>query len=369
MEVKKIVSDLVKFKTSHNNPEEIKKCLSYCESLFVNKINAKTVFVNKYSSEGIPSIVLSNAKGTDFDVILLGHIDTVEGPDKLFIPKIEDDKLYGRGTMDMKAFVGTSLVTFDKITNNDTDLKIALMIVSDEELGGTFGANYLINKIGYKAKVVLVPDDGEKINQIVSHSKNILSLKFTAKGIEAHGCRPWDGVNAIEKNIETFQNLKKLFPDTTGLHEEQWIDSINLGKISGGTASNEVPAKSEMEINIRWTEKTTRKEMLSKIESSLVEGVSYEILMDAEGIFVDFENEYVKTYINTMEKYLNQKVQYLKSGGGTDGRYFHYKGMTVITHQGTGGEPQGENEYVEINSLYKLIDIQVNFIATLKNKR
>ncbi len=367
MKIEEIVSNLVSFKTSHDKPQEIDNCLSYCKNFFKEKIDNGTIFSKKYLNKGIPSLVLSNATNTDFDIILLGHIDTVEGSDELFEPKIKDGKIYGRGTMDMKAFVGTNIVTFDIITDNPTNIKIALIIVSDEELGGEFGANYLVNKIGYKAKVVLVPDDGEKINQIVSHSKNILSIRFTAKGVEAHGCRPWDGDNAIEKNIKTYQNLKKQFPITDGLHEEQWINSINLGKISGGTASNEVPGNSEMEINIRWTAEMTREEMLLKIDNSLEDNVTYEILMDAEGVFINFDNKYIKKYITTMESYLNKKVTYLKSGGGTDGRFFHYKDMTVIMHQGTGGEPQGENEYVEIKSLYELVEIQTKFIEKLKS--
>ena len=365
MEIEKIVSDLVSFKSSHNNPREIEKCLDYCENFFETEIDSRKVFVEKYSVEGVKSIVLSNKEGKDFDVILLGHIDTVDGDDELFNAKIKDGKIYGRGTMDMKAFVATSLVTFQKVVNEQVDVKIALMIVSDEELGGIYGANYLVNEANYRAQVVLVPDDGEGINQIVSHSKNILSLKFSAKGTEAHGCVPWEGENSIEKNIETYQNLKKLFPETTDLKGEQWIDTINLGKISGGTASNEVPGFSEMEINIRWTEQTSKEQMLKKIESCLVPGVSYEVLMDAEGSFIDFENNYVKTYIDTIEEYTGEKVKFLKSGGGTDGRYFHYKNMPVILHQGSGGAPQGENEFVNIKSLYELVDIQFNFIKKI----
>jgi acetylornithine deacetylase/succinyl-diaminopimelate desuccinylase-like protein len=54
--------------------------------------------------------------------------------------------------------------------------------------------------------------------------------------------------------------------------------------------------------------------------------------------------------------------------GATDGRYFANNGMRVIVHQGTGGGIQGEAEWVDINSLYQLIEVQSEFIKRLAIK-
>jgi len=369
MNIEKIVTDLISFKTSHNNPKEIKSCLKYCKDLFKNEEKENKIFIKEYSKNNIDSLVISNTNDKDLDVILLGHIDTVDGPDELFEAKIKNGFLYGRGSMDMKAFVGTNLVVLKEIITKKIPLKIAVFVVSDEELGGEFGAKFLVNEIGYTAsKTVLVPDDGEKITQIVSKSKSIMSLKFKAIGKEAHGCMPWDGENAIEKNIKVYNNLKKYFSIPDGITGEQWINTINLGIMNGGTASNEVPGESEMQINIRWVDMVSKKEIIDLIEKSLVDGVSYEIIMDAQGTVLDLENEYTKEYISSIKEITKKDVAFLKSGGGTDGRYFYYNGMNVITHQGTGGDFQGENENVEIKSLYDLVNIQLNFLKKISKK-
>ena len=365
--IEELVSELIKFKTCQKNPEEIKRCLDFCKDFFSEEVVDGKVFIKEYKKNGVPSIVIANNPDKHLDVLLLGHIDTVDGPDELFEPKIVDGKLFGRGSMDMKAFVATSMVVLKKVLNQDisNDLSIGVIIVSDEELGGEYGAKYLVEEIGYSAKVVLVPDDGEKINQVVSHSKSIMNVEFFAKGREAHGCTPWEGENAIEKNIITYKNLKKKFPDTDGLKGEQWINTINLGILSGGTASNEVPGESRMVINIRWTDKTSKEDIINIINKSVVSGVNYKISFEAKGIELDKENNFSKLYFDSIKTITGKDVEFLKSGGGTDGRYFSYAGMNVITHQGSGGDCQGENEFVDIDSLYKLVDIQIDFFKKI----
>jgi len=119
MNIEKIVTDLISFKTSHNNPKEIKSCLKYCKDLFENEEKENKIFIKEYSKNNIDSLVISNTNDKDLDVILLGHIDTVDGPDELFEAKIKNGFLYGRGSMDMKAFVGTNLVVLKEIIANN----------------------------------------------------------------------------------------------------------------------------------------------------------------------------------------------------------------------------------------------------------
>ncbi len=366
MNISDIVSDLVSFRSTHNNPQGMRDCLEYCEKFFSSDKKSGKAYIQKYNNRGVQSLVIGNAPGKKFDVIMLGHIDTVDGEDRMFHATVRDGKIFGRGIADMKAFVATSMMVLQDALRENIDKKVALMIVSDEELGGVYGTKYLVEKVGYRAKAVLVPDDGEKINQIVIASKNILSLKFTAKGKEAHGCRPWDGKNAILMLWETFRNLSEYFPNNGNLRGTQWVNSLNLGTIKGGTASNEVAGSAEMEVNIRFTEQNTKDEVLNWVDKALVAGVNYEVTVWAEGVFTDLNNQYVKNYLEIMKDVLGCEISFLKSGGGTDGRYFAYQGIPVITHQGTGYDSQGCNENVSIESLFQLMEIQSRFIRSVQ---
>ncbi len=354
-----LAQKLVQFKTTQGRPSEMDACLRFCEKQF----DTRQAEISKYEKDGNKSLIIANTGGIEFDVLLVGHIDTVEGRDELFQGVLSDGRLYGRGSMDMKAFVATSIRVLQAVLDAKMDIRVGLMIVTDEELGGINGAKYLVEEIGLHARVVLVPDDGEVIDQVVSHTKSILHAKVKAKGLEAHGNRPWDGISAIDLIIEAKNNLEKCFPDVRGLKGTQWIESINVGKIKGGTATNEVSGYAEMDVDIRYTEAYQKEDIIERINKSLPENVSYEEVMFSSGVILDKKNDDVKMYFNSIRKVLGSEPRFLQSGGGTDGRYFASRGMTVIAHQGTGGNTQGDREYVEVDSLEKLIEIHLNFIG------
>ncbi|PIR03522.1 MAG: hypothetical protein COV59_05005 [Candidatus Magasanikbacteria bacterium CG11_big_fil_rev_8_21_14_0_20_39_34] len=359
MEVAALAKKLIQFETTHEKPDQIQECLNFCKSY----LDGFPVIIKEFVSEGIPSIVIQTKDTTDVDVLLLGHIDTIPGPDELFEGKEKDGKLYGRGSLDMKAFVATSLQVLRELLEEGYLGNIALAIVSDEELGGKNGANYLVNTIGYNAKVVLVPDDGERIENIVTETKHILHLEFFAKGKEAHGCQPWFGKNAILDLIKTYKNLETHFEECLSAKDEQWVNTINLGMIEGGVATNEVPSSAKMSVDIRFTKNTSKEQMIHFIEQSCEKDVHYKIRMEGFPTILEEEDPFLKSYAQLVIEEIGRPVTFLKSGGGTDGRYFAEKGMKVLVHQSNGGNCQAEDEYVEVDGLSRLVNIQKKFIV------
>jgi len=353
-----LAQKLIQFESTHERPDEIQACLDFCKSYF----EGLPVFIKEYISEGIPSMVIHTKDTLDVDVLLLGHIDTIPGPKNLFEGKIQEGRLYGRGSLDMKAFVATSLQVVKELLVLGYKGNIAVAIVSDEELGGKNGANYLVNTIGYTAKVVLIPDDGERIENIVTETKHILHLDFFSKGKEAHGCQPWFGENAILALLSTYKNLEKHFQDCIEAEDEQWVNTINLGTIEGGVATNEVPAEAKMSVDIRFTKDTTKEEMLECIKNACAKNVEFSIRMEGFPTILKENNSLLLSYAKSVETEIGKKIQCIKSGGGTDGRYFAERGMKVIVHQGGGGNCQAEDEYVEVDELIQLVNIQKRFI-------
>ena len=56
-----------------------------------------------------PVIYISNNDSMTQDALVLGHIDVVKAADGMFAPKIEDGRMYGRGTLDMKSFAAVAM--------------------------------------------------------------------------------------------------------------------------------------------------------------------------------------------------------------------------------------------------------------------
>ncbi len=358
MDMQTLAQKLVQFESTHERPDQIDRCLDFC----VEQFTGLSVSIERYRFEEHPMTVISNVPGREFDVLILGHIDTVPGKPELFEGNIRDGKLIGRGTLDMKAFVATSITLLQELIREKFSGSVALAIVSDEELGGTFGAKRLVNELGYRAKVILVPDDGESIQKINNATKHILQLRFKANGKESHAARPWNGINAIDLLLETYQKLRTRFPAFTSIPTDDWVSTLSLGRISGGTATNEVAGTAEMHIDIRFVAPLTRTAVVHEIEASLVPGVTYEIVMEGYPTNLDRTHPYFQSYAQAIETVTRKPAEERRSGGGTDGRYFAEKGMPVIVHQGTGGLCQTDEEHIVLDTLPELVAIQKRFV-------
>ncbi len=358
MDIKTLAQRLVQFESTHEKAAEIDRCLDFC----IEQFSGLPVSIERYRFDGHPMVVISNHPGKLFDVLILGHVDTVPGRPELFAGRIQNGKLYGRGTLDMKVFVATSIALLRELVTEQFPGSVSLAIVSDEELGGTFGAKQLVEKLGYQAKVVLVPDDGESIQKINNATKHILQLRFKATGKESHAARPWNGINALDLLIKTYQNLRVRFPDFNTVPENDWVSTMNLGLLSGGTATNEVAGTAEMMIDIRFVAPLTREQVLDDINRSLTPNTTYEIVMEGYPTNLDPAHPYFQSYAKAIAAVTGSPAEERRSGGGTDGRYFAARGMPTIVHQGTGGFCQTDEEHVVLQTLPQLVAIQKRFI-------
>lgn len=364
MNLIELTKKIISFQSHHENGEQLKACLDFCSEFF----NDKGLIQKRYSSNGVESLVISTHDTIEPNVLLLGHIDVIPAPAEYFNPKVEDDRLYGIGSLDMKAFVATSMMLMKETSNINPNLKIALAIVTDEESGGHNGTQYLAETIGYKPDVVLVPDDGEDINNLVVETKHILQIRLTSKGKASHACQPWYGSNAIDGLLDTYAKFKKMLPENINIQPEQgeWVSTVNAGVIKGGIAVNEVPDDASMDMDIRLVSPMAKQDIVNILEQISSKNISYEITSEGYPTNLDINNPIIKTYYDSITAVIGSKVNLFKSGGGTDGRYFSALGIPVIVHQGSGGNCQSYDEYISISSQKQLLEIQKNFLKNLK---
>lgn len=132
-------------------------------------------------------------------IILNGHVDVVSAASESFSPRIEEGKLFGRGSYDMLGSVSAMMHAIVDLSKMDLQVKIMLCIVPDEERGGFDGTAYLVEQ-GYRGDIAIC---GEPTNfKIAVQAKGVLQLKMEISGIAAHGSRPWLGENAIHKAMK-----------------------------------------------------------------------------------------------------------------------------------------------------------------------
>lgn len=359
--MKKLLEKLITFQSDKNHPQEIQKCFDFV----VNYLKNTGLKVKTYSSNKIPSLIAAHKPKKHYQYILCGHLDVVPAnyPDA-YKTIIKGNRLYGRGTADMKGVVAAMIKLMSAIANikmlSKKEIDVALMLTSDEEVGGLNGVNYLVNKIGYSCDCAIIPDGGKDFKLVLTE-KGGVHVKITAKGKAAHGSRPWMGDNAIEKLINVYQKIQKNMPKID--YKNLWIPTVNLGKLNGGDATNKVPSFAKMNLDIRYPRETQGKKILQLIKKSVnkFKGVSYEVLIKVSVMTTSKNNKYIQKILNIAKKQkINLKLH--KAHGASDGRFFSAKDIPVIMFRPVGSESHVDNEWIDLKSLQKFYQILKDFL-------
>lgn len=365
MDIIKTTQDLMRFKSETGNIGEINKIIAYIENIFA-KTDAKiTVF---RQVESAPIIFISNTDSEDFDALILGHIDVVAAPDEMFEPRIENNKMYGRGSLDMKSFAAAALNSMEYVLQHNLPIKFGVILSSDEEKGSRGTEAFLAAHPNMKAKIVLDNDVGGDITKLIVKCKNPVFVKLIAQGEAAHGSRPWDGIDANEIMLQTISNLRKIYPyySKNGVTpDEKWIDTLHVAKIKGGEVANVICNYCEALCDIRLTENSSLEKLQENLNKCMVKGVEYRIVSSSTPVVMNENNPYILDYKHFAEQILGKKLSFEYEGGATDSRAFAVRGSTVIMHSGSGDGMHAENEYVETDSVLQIADIQIKFLEKL----
>ena len=194
-EIVRLTKDLIRFKSTYDNPEEINRCANFIEDY----LKKHGIGYRRLNYENIPSVLVA-PQGKSVPVILMSHIDVVEAPEELFEPYEKDGMLYGRGSLDDKYAVALSLVLLkenlhrlQKQGGGQNDLPFGILITGDEEVGGANGALKALTRVEADFCIAL---DGGGVETIIIKEKGIVHLKLISRGESAHAARPWLGTNS-----------------------------------------------------------------------------------------------------------------------------------------------------------------------------
>ncbi|WEL23508.1 M20 family metallopeptidase [Candidatus Nanohalovita haloferacivicina] len=351
-EILELTKDLVSFKSTNDNLEEINNCLNFIEDYF----SGPEFEVFRHESEGIPSMVVTFGEENP-DLMLHGHIDVIEAPDEMFETNIEDGKLYGRGTGDMKAGVAALMQVMKDL--KDEKPSVGLMIVSDEEVGGFNGAGHLFGEhYSPEFAVSAEPNNIEGYLDIIADQKGILQLKVSTEGLSAHGSRPWNGENAAESFMEKWPEIKNLFED----HQdgEKWVTTVNLGKVRAGESTNKVPEKAEAWLDIRTAREYPNEEVIEDIRG--IEGLSVDqVNLDESMLSTAHDNKFIQALKSSAEGF-EDECRVSRKEPGSDMRYLTENGIPAVVFGPEGYNAHSPDEYAVIDSFGDYYSIMMDFV-------
>ncbi len=247
----KILSDLIAFKTVSG--EDNNQLINYCDEI-LKKFGAtsfKTFDKDKKRVNLFATLKTKKPNGKA-PIIFSGHTDVVPvskgWSTDPFKVAIKDDKLYGRGSCDMKGFIACALAYAPIFSKSKLDRDIHFSFTFDEETACK-GAPILIEELkkrGIKKGICIV---GEPTNmKIIDAHKGCYEYTTYFEGLAGHSSQPHKGVSAVEyagryvnKLIELRQKLKDRAPKNSIFDPP--YSTLQIGGIFGGIAHNVIADK------------------------------------------------------------------------------------------------------------------------------
>jgi len=246
-ETLKILSDLIKFQTVSGTSNL--KLIEYCEKKLdkLGAISFKT-FHNSKQQANLFSTINGKKKLDGRGIILSGHTDVVPASAKEwssdpFVAREKDNKIYGRGSCDMKGFIACALALAPFFASQNLKKPIHFSFTYDEETACQ-GAPIMLKELkkrNVKCSICIVGEP-TSMKAIQAHKGcSEYSTYFT--GLAGHGSAPDKGVNAVEyasryinKLMELREELKKRVPKNSVFTPP--YSTIQIGGIKGGLARN-----------------------------------------------------------------------------------------------------------------------------------
>jgi acetylornithine deacetylase len=194
------------------------------------------------ATPGRPSVIArARGSGGGRALLLCGHLDTVniDGMTDPLTPRIDGDRLYGRGAYDMKAGVAAALVAAREAAELALRGDVVVAAVADEE-HASLGVQEALHSLAADAAIVTEPTEMELV---VAH-KGFVWAEIEVTGVAAHGSRPHLGVDAIVKMGPVLSGLAAL-DEALGerTHPLLGRGSVHASVIEGGVELSSYPGR------------------------------------------------------------------------------------------------------------------------------
>ena len=260
----KILKDLISFKTisGENNSSLINYCEDILESCGASSFK---VFDKDKKRVNLFATLKARKSNGKKPIILSGHTDVVPvskgWSTDPFVAEIIEDKLYGRGSCDMKGFLACSLAYAEVFSKSDLSRDIHFSLTFDEETA-CVGAPLLIKELK-KRKItdcICIVGEPTKMKIIDSH-KACYEYTTFFEGLAGHSSKPDEGVSAVEYASKYVNRLMTLRNDLISREPKNSVftppySTLSIGGIFGGIAHNVIADK----CHVNWETRPVNKE-------------------------------------------------------------------------------------------------------------
>jgi succinyl-diaminopimelate desuccinylase len=324
-------------------------------------LEARDVEVTGTTHNGRPVLAATVGAQTDPTVVFHSHLDVVPGRPEQFTPRVEGDRLFGRGAYDMKGGLAGMMCAVRDLVGQE-EVRVHFVCVCDEESEDIEqrASDFLVEQ-GYTGDFAITGEPTDL--HIGVQAKGVLAMRIEVGGRAAHGSTPWAGDNAVLKALDVFRQIEALpfARETSDLFDRP---SINLGRILGGDALNKVPDVCVIDIDVRYLPGQDAEQILGAIRD----------LRDAEvtkvfrraPVIVERENPFVQTLGKAIAA-IAPVAERISVGrdGASDAVSFIEAGVPAVECGPIGAGHHGPEEWVSVSSLEQYRQALVEFVRLI----
>ncbi|HDP16229.1 MAG TPA: ArgE/DapE family deacylase [Candidatus Omnitrophica bacterium] len=330
------------------------------------------------------SLVADWKAGAKKTLHIASHYDVVPATDKWktdpYKAVIKGDKIYGRGSEDMKGNIASVLFALEAIKRNGIKPNVNLQIsfTPDEETGGRTGLGFLVDNGLVTADYAM--SEGYSGEYVSMGNKGVMWAEIAVKGKASHASMPHKGVNAFEHMAALAMELEKLKKRIerrkTKFNTKDAVSGMPTfvmgGLLEGGVKVNVVPGIARFSIDRRLIPEETVSSVQREIEAVIKKFNAGRKQCEA---YIEFSSKeapsispYNKMFFNTVSQAIKdvtgKSAKFCLMPGATDLRYFMWKGIPALGYSSSGGEKwHGDNEFVSINSLVNTAKVYAKIIT------
>jgi succinyl-diaminopimelate desuccinylase len=325
-------------------------------------LESRDIEVRHHDHNGLPVLVAEAGPIDDQHpcVVFHGHLDVVPARDEQFEPRIDGDRLIGRGAYDMKGGLAAMMCALKDVERQDR-VGVRLICVPDEEseelderstdasVARGLGGNFAIT--------------GEPTNMHIGiEAKGVLVLRIEVHGRAAHSSTPWLGDNAVLKAIDVFRSIESLpfARESSAMFDRP---SINLGRIVGGQALNMVPDHCTMAVDIRYLPGQDPATILDAVAQ--IKDIEVTRTFVHPTVTVSPNDPYVRALRDAVSRSTQGEVMSVGRDGASDAAAFIEAGIPAVEFGPAGAGHHGPEEWVSISSLARYRRALADFVRAV----
>jgi succinyl-diaminopimelate desuccinylase len=362
VEILDLIKTLITFKTTPKNFSEFNRTVDFIKDYF----SGTKIIIKEHRFNNFPALFISTFDTQKPKLLLQGHLDVVNGNDEQFTPKIIGNKLYGRGSVDMKTFVALAM----KFIKDNPELDIGLVVTFDEEIGSENGAKKMVEE-GYTTDMLFNGDGG--YNYAVTYGeKGILKFNVTTVASPGRHPYPWEGPNAFDLFVEDYLQLESLFPENKlATDNDNWHSTYAIYDIKVSNDEFFTPNSVSAKISIYFTENITTEELFDKIKNTFKHS-QVEKFAASERVFMNPNSKYTLMLKEIMEEQFGKEIVLRTENGSSDARFYANTGIPIVIVKVVGEDHHGDNEHILIDQLlpmyYSIVDFAYSYLEDVKVK-